>query len=58
MKDIIEIQNLWNSQPFLERLTFVINKLKVPQDEGEKIAKLRFNKISLSYKLAIYQALN
>lgn len=35
-----------------------MNKLKVPQDEGEKIAKLRFNKISLGYKLAIYQALN
>lgn len=58
MKDIIEIQNLWNSQPFLERLIFVINKLKVSQDEGEKIAKLKFNKISLSHKLAIYQALN
>ena len=58
MKDIIEVQNLWNSQPFLERLIFVMNKLKVPQDEGEKIAKLRFNKISLGHKLAIYQALN
>ena len=58
MKDIIEVQNLWNSQPFLERLIFVMNKLKVSQDEGEKIAKLKFNRISLSLKLAIYQALN
>jgi hypothetical protein len=58
MKDIIEVQNLWNSQPFLERLSFVMNKLKVSQDEGEKLAKLKFNKISLSQKLAIYQALN
>ena len=53
-----DIQKLWNSQPFLERLLFLMSKLKISQDEAEKLANLEFKKIADNYKVQIYQALN
>lgn len=53
-----EIQKLWNSQPFLEKLLFSMNKLKVSEDEAEKLAKLQFQKIADNYQVRIYQVLN
>ena len=53
-----QIQKNWNSQPFLERLLFAMNRLKFSQEEGEKLAKLDFRSISRIQKLAIYKALN
>lgn len=53
-----DIKKLWNSQPSLERLLFLMNKLKLSQDDGEKLCKLDFQKIEDKYKVEIYQALN
>jgi hypothetical protein len=53
-----EIQKLWNSQPFLEKLLFLMRKFKVSQDEAEKLANLEFKKLADSYKVKIYQVLN
>jgi hypothetical protein len=53
-----EIQKLWNSQPFLEKLLFLMRKFKVNQDEAEKLANLEFKKLADSYKVKIYQVLN
>jgi hypothetical protein len=53
-----EIQKLWNSQHFLERLVFLMNKLKVLQDEAENLSELEFKKLPDNYKVQIYQVLN
>jgi len=53
-----DIQKLWNSQPFLERLLFLMRELKISQDEAEKLANLEFKKIADNYKVQIYQTLN
>ena len=53
-----EIKKLWNSQPFLERLIFLMNKLKMSEENAERIAKLQFEKINDNYKVEIYQVLN
>jgi hypothetical protein len=52
-----EIVNLWNTQPFLERLHFLL-KLRFNQDLGEKIAKQDFNKINDIYRIIIFNELN
>ena len=53
-----EIKTLWKQQPFLEKLLFLMNKLKVSQAEAERLAKLEFEKIADNYKVQIYQVLN
>ena len=53
-----EIQKLWNSQPFLEKLLFLMNQFKISQDEAERLAKLEFDKIAIGYKYQIYLFLN
>ena len=53
-----EIKKLWDSQPFLERLIFLMNKVKVSDDDAEKIANLNFSKINEMYRIAIYNELN
>jgi hypothetical protein len=54
-----EIKKLWDSQPFLERLLYLMNKVKsINQDEAEKIANLNFSKINEMYRIAIYNELN
>ena len=53
-----EIQKLWNSQHFLERLVFLMNRLKVLQDEAENLSELEFKKLPDNYKVQIYQVLN
>ena len=53
-----EIKKLWDSQPFLERLIFLMNKIKVSDDYAEKIANLNFSKINEMYRIAIYNELN
>ena len=52
-----EIVNLWNTQPFLERLHFLLN-LRFNQDLGEKIAKQDFNRINDLYRIIIFNELN
>ena len=53
-----EIKKLWDSQPFLERLIFLMNKIKVSDDDAEKLANLNFSKINEMYRIAIYNELN
>ena len=53
-----EIKKLWDSQPFLERLIFLMNKIKVSDDDAEKIANLNFSKINEMYRNAMYNELN
>jgi len=53
-----EIKKLWDSQPFLERLLFLMNKIRFNQDDAEKIANLNFSKINEMYRIAIYNELN
>jgi hypothetical protein len=53
-----EIKKLWDSQPFLERLIFLMNKIKVSDGDAEKIANLNFSKINEMYRIAIYNELN
>jgi|TARA_R110000822_G_scaffold14551_4_gene51067 hypothetical protein len=54
-----EIKKLWDSQPFLGRLLYLMNKVKsINQDEAEKIANLNFSKINEMYRIAIYNELN
>jgi len=53
-----EIKKLWSSQPFLEKLLFLMNKIKVSEDEATKLAKLEFEQIDDSYKFQIYKVLN
>lgn len=42
-----EIKKVWNSQPFLERLLFLMNEFKLEEDEASKLAKLEFSKIKI-----------
>lgn len=51
------IQKLWDSQPFLEKLLFLMNKLNLLEDDASKIAKLKYNEISQNYKAQITQIL-
>jgi hypothetical protein len=53
-----EIKKLWDSQPFLERVIFLMNKIKVSDNDAEKIANLNFSKINEMYRIAIYNELN
>ena len=52
-----EIVNLWNTQPFLERLHFLL-KLRFNEDLAEKIAKQDFNRINDLYRIIIFNELN
>jgi hypothetical protein len=58
MKDINEIRSLWNTQPFLERLLFLMEKLRFSQEDAEPIAKSNFNDIADLYRIAIVNELN
>jgi hypothetical protein len=54
-----EIKKLWDSQHFLGRLLYLMNKVKsINQDEAEKIANLNFSKINEMHRIAIYNELN
>lgn len=53
-----DIQKLWDSQPHLEKLLFLMNKLKISEDESNRLAKLKFDKIAISYRYQIYLFLN
>jgi hypothetical protein len=53
-----EIKKLWDSQPFLERLLFLMHKIRFNQDDAEVIAKSKFNEINDIYRIAIYNELN
>lgn len=53
-----EIKKIWKQQPFLEKLLFLMNKLKVSEEEAERLAKLEFDKIAIAYKYQIYLFLN
>ena len=39
------IETKWNTQPFLERLLFLMNEYKLSQGEAEVLAKLEYNKV-------------
>ena len=47
---IDEIKKVWNAQPFLERLLFLMNEFKLGQDEASELAKLEFSKIKIFTK--------
>jgi hypothetical protein len=54
-----QIQYDWNySNPFLEKVLFLMNKLSFSQNDAEAIAKLKFDEINDNYKIAIYNQLN
>lgn len=48
------IEKIWNQQPFLEKLLFLMNQFKISEDEAEKLAKLQFDKLALPYRSHIY----
>ncbi len=56
-KSYQEIVSLWNAQPFLERLHFLL-RLRFNQDLGEKIAKQDFGRINDIYRIIIFNELN
>lgn len=53
-----ETKKIWNQQPFLEKLLFLMNQFKISEDEAERLSKLEFDKIAISYKYQIYLFLN
>jgi len=53
-----EIVSLWKSQPFLERLLFLMNKCRFNQDDAEVIAKKDFHHINDLYRIIIFNELN
>jgi hypothetical protein len=53
-----EIVSLWKSQPFLERLLFLMNKCRFNQDDAEVIAKKDFHNINDLYRIIIFNELN
>jgi hypothetical protein len=53
-----EIKTIWKQQPFLEKLLFLMNKLKISENEAEKLAKLEFDKMPIGYRYQIYLFLN
>lgn len=53
-----ETKKIWNQQPFLEKLLFLMNQFKVSEEEAERLAKLEFDKIAIAYKYQIYLFLN
>jgi hypothetical protein len=48
-----QAKKLWNSQPFLEKLIFLMNKFKISEDESTRLAKLEFDKLPLAYRSQI-----
>jgi hypothetical protein len=56
--DFKETKKIWNQQPFLEKLLFLMNQFKVSEEEAERLAKLEFDKIAIAYKYQIYLFLN
>jgi hypothetical protein len=42
-----EIKKVWDKQPFLERLLFLMNEFNLEEDEASKLAKLQFSKINI-----------
>jgi len=53
-----QVKTIWKQQPFLEKLLFLMNKLKISEDEAEKLAKLEFDKMAIGYRYQIYLFLN
>lgn len=53
-----QIERTWNSSPLLERLFFLMGRLRMTEDDGMEVAKLEFKKIRDSHKVAIYNELN
>ena len=53
-----QIQKDWNGTKFYIKILFLMDKLRLSQDEAQRLAKLEFKKIADNYKLQIYQALN
>ncbi len=52
-----EIVSLWNAQPFLERLHFLL-RLRFSEDLAGKIAKQDFGRINDIYRIIIFNELN
>ncbi len=47
-------EKIWNQQPFLEKLLFLMNTLKISEDEANSLAKLQYDKLALPYRNHIY----
>jgi hypothetical protein len=56
--DFKETKKIWNQQPFLEKLLFLMNQFKVSEEEAERLSKLEFDKMAIAYKYQIYLFLN
>lgn len=56
--DFKQTKKIWNQQPFLEKLLFLMNQFKISEDEAEVLAKKEFDKIAIDYKYQIYLFLN
>lgn len=56
--DFQQTKKIWNQQPFLEKLLFLMNQFKISEDEAEVLAKKEFDKIAIDYKYQIYLFLN
>ena len=52
------ITKLWNAQPFLERLLFLMNNCRFNQDDATPIAKKNFHHINDLYRIIIFNELN
>lgn len=40
-----KVQRVWDYQPFLERLLFLMNEFNLEQNEATKLSKLEFKKL-------------
>ena len=58
MKTKINYQKIWNSNDCVNRSFFAQIELKLPIQEAEEIAVLKWNKLNLIYQINIKEYLN
>ena len=58
MKTKINYQKIWNSNDCVNRSFFAQIELKLPIQEAEEIAVLKWNKLNLIYQIKIKEYLN
>lgn len=51
---LAKAEKVWNEQPYLEKLLFLMNTLKISEDEADSLAKLQYDKLALPYRNHIY----
>lgn len=58
MKTKINYQKIWNANDCVNRSFFAQIELKLPIQEAEEIAVLKWNKLNLIYQIKIKEYLN